>query len=166
MYKTDSVDAARHILFSRTGKPEAMPPTSNALHFHLLRVHYQAMVWRNAHYATPELPSPLDMGWKDGDSGLKPILMSQNPITESCLEMIRCACKKQCTTRQCKCRKIGAVMHCNVYMSEWWPMSLFKCGVVVLKHTKARGNQRTWKRTAERNTTQNEIPKTNGTQAN
>lgn len=107
VHKTDSVDAARHILFSKTGKPEAMPPTSDALRFHLMRVHYQAMVWRNAHYATPELPSPLDMGWKHGDSGLQPILMSQNPIPESCLEMILCACKKQCTTRRCKCRKSG-----------------------------------------------------------
>ena len=70
-------------------------------------VHYQAMVWRNAHYARPELPSPLDMGWKHGDSGLQPILMSQNLIPESCLEMFLCACKKQCTTRQCKCRKSG-----------------------------------------------------------
>ena len=59
VHKTDSVDAARHILFSRTGKPDGMLLTSDVLHFHLLRVHFQAMVWRNAHYATPELPSAL-----------------------------------------------------------------------------------------------------------
>ena len=87
-HKTDSVDAARHILFCKTGKPEAMPPRSDALRFHLMRVHYQAMVWRNAHCAVPELPAPVDMGWKPGDSGLQPILMSLSPIPESCLEMI------------------------------------------------------------------------------
>ena len=106
-HKTDSVDAARHILFCKTGKPEAMPPTSDALRFHLMRVHYQAMVWRNAHCAVPELPAPVDMGWKPGDSGLQPILMSLSPIPESCLEMISCACQKQCRMRRCKCRKSG-----------------------------------------------------------
>lgn len=105
--KTDSVDAARHILFAKSGKPEAMSPTSDALRFHLMRVHYQTMVWRNAHCPIPELPAPVDMGWKRGDSGLQPILMSLSPIPESCLEIISCACQKQCKTRRCKCRKAG-----------------------------------------------------------
>ena len=55
VHKTDSVDAAGHILFSTTGKPEALPPTSDALRFHLMQVHYQTMIYRNAHCATPEL---------------------------------------------------------------------------------------------------------------
>lgn len=107
VHKTDSVDAARHILFSKTGKTEAMPPTSDALRLHLMRVHYQTMVWRKAHCAIPELPAPVDMGWKRDDSGLQPILMSLSPIPESCLEMISCTCQKQCLTRRCKCRKSG-----------------------------------------------------------
>jgi len=106
VHKTDSVDDARHILFCKTTKPEALPPTSDALRFHLMRVYYQTMIWRNAHCATPELPSPVQMGWmKNTDSGLQPILMSLSPIPESCLEMISCACRKQCQTRRCKCRK-------------------------------------------------------------
>ena len=107
VHKTDSVDAARHVLFSKTGKPEALSPTSDALRFHLMRVHYQTMVWRNAHCGVPELPAPVDMGRKHGDSGLQPILMSLSPIPESCLEMISCACQKQCKTRRCKCRQSG-----------------------------------------------------------
>jgi len=71
-----------------------------------MRVHYQTMIWRNARCATPELHSPVQMGWmKNIDSGLQPILMSLSPIPESCLEMISCACWKQCQTRRCKCRK-------------------------------------------------------------
>ncbi len=73
VHKTDSVDAARHILLSKTGKPEAMSPTSDALHF-------QAMVWRNDHCAVPEIPEPVGVGWKHGDSGLHPIPMSLSPI--------------------------------------------------------------------------------------
>ena len=106
VHKTDSVDAARHILFCTTGKPEALPPSSDALRFHLMRVHYQTMIWRNAHCATPELLSPVQMGWsKNDDSGLQPTLMSLGPIPERCLEMISCACLKQCQTRHCNCRK-------------------------------------------------------------
>ena len=71
----DSVDAARLVLFCKAGKPEAMSPTSDALKFHLMRVHYQTMVWRYALNATPELPSPVSMGWKRLDSGLQPILI-------------------------------------------------------------------------------------------
>ena len=105
--QTDSVDAARHILFSNTSKTEAMSPSSDALRFHLMRVYYQAMVWRNAHCAVLELPAPVDMGWKHGDSGLQTIIMSLSPIQECCLEMISCSCQKQCRTRLCKCRKSG-----------------------------------------------------------
>lgn len=75
VHRTDSVDAARHLLFSKMGKPEAVPPTSDALCFHLMRVHYQTMIWRNAHCPTPELPAPSEMGWRHEESGLQPILM-------------------------------------------------------------------------------------------
>src|SRR6218665_3793574 len=34
---------AWHMLVSKTCEPEEMSPTSDALHFHLMRVHYQAM---------------------------------------------------------------------------------------------------------------------------
>lgn len=76
-HRADSVDAARRILFCTTGKPETLPPTSDVLRFHLMRVHHQIMMWRNAPCATPDLPSPVQMGWsKNDDAGLQPILMS------------------------------------------------------------------------------------------
>ena len=78
--RTDSIDAARHLLFSKTGKPEAMAPTSDALSFHLKRVHYQSMIWRNAHCPTHELPAPLEMGRRLVDAELQPVLMTMSPI--------------------------------------------------------------------------------------
>ena len=107
VHNADSVDAARHVLFSKTAKAEGMCPTSDALRFHLMRVHYQTMIWRHAHCGKPDLPATVDMGWKRDDSGLQPILMSLTPIPQSCLEMISCACKKQCRMRRCKCQKSG-----------------------------------------------------------
>ena len=84
MHRTDSIDAARHLLFSKTGKPEAMAPTSDKLRFHFKRVHYQSMIWRNAHCPTPELPAPSEMGWRLVDSELQPALMTLSPIPDTC----------------------------------------------------------------------------------
>ena len=102
---TDSVDSARHVLFSKSVTPETMPPTSNALRFQLMRAHYQCMIWMQAACPMPDLPAPIDMEWKRGDAGLEPVLMSIAAIPESCLEMISCTCKTQCKSRRCKCRK-------------------------------------------------------------
>ena len=90
--RTDSIDAARHLLFSKTGKPEAMAPTSHALKFYLKRDHYQSMIWRNAHCPTPELPAPSEMGWRLVHSELQPVLMTLSPIPDSCLEMVARSC--------------------------------------------------------------------------
>lgn len=46
--ETDSVDVARHKLFYKAGRPEILPPISDALGFHLIRVHYQILIWRSA----------------------------------------------------------------------------------------------------------------------
>ncbi len=99
VHTTDSVDKARHLLFFKKGKPEAMPPTSDSFRFHVMRAHYQTMIWRNANCSTPELPAPSEMGWRHEESVLQPILMSLSPIPESCLEMITCKCQKQCRSR-------------------------------------------------------------------
>ena len=61
MYKLDSigsVDEARAILFSKKGKPEALPETSDALSLHVKRVCYQAIVRKPAHCSEPHLPNP------------------------------------------------------------------------------------------------------------
>ena len=103
----DNVDTARHIMFSKSKKPEALPPTRDALHFHIMRAHYQAMIWKKANTGEPDLPDPTEMGWKKSEGGLEPILMSLNPIPEACLEVIFCSCKTNCRTLRCKCRKSG-----------------------------------------------------------
>jgi len=61
MYKLDSigsVDEVRAILLSKKDKPEALPPTSDALVLHVKRVYYQATVWKPAHCSEPHLPDP------------------------------------------------------------------------------------------------------------
>ena len=48
-----SVDESRVILFSKKGKPGALPLTSDALPLHVKRVPYQAIVWKQAHCLEP-----------------------------------------------------------------------------------------------------------------
>ena len=101
-----SVNEARHLLFFKKGKPEALPPTSDALHHHIKRAHYQSIVWKKANHPVQELPSPCDWGWElTTDAGLKPVLMTAEAIPTSSLEMIYCNCRTQCKSQRCKCRK-------------------------------------------------------------
>ena len=108
MYKLDlaSVYKARVVPISKVGKPEALPPTSNALSLHTLRAHYQTLVWKQAHRLEPLLRNPVTMGWnKTDDNKLRPVLMTQDPIPKACVEIISCSCHTGCTTSQCSCKK-------------------------------------------------------------
>ena len=108
LYNLTSVrntNEARLILFNKTRSPESLPPTSDALYFHIQRAHYQAAVWRQAHLAYPTIPNPEGMGWKMEEGTLKPMLMLLSPVPESCKEVQACKCKTGCKTLRCRCKK-------------------------------------------------------------
>lgn len=69
-HNEDSCDKARAVLFTRCKAPESLPPTSDALKFHIERAHYQSMVWRQASRGTPVLPEPQNCGWTKDDNGI------------------------------------------------------------------------------------------------
>ena len=106
-----NVDEARSALFKKATSPEALPPTSDALKFHILRAHYQALIWKLAHIPKPNIPAPDHYGWKRETHSLTPILTSLNAIPQECLEFVSCQCQKGCQTMCCKCRK--AKLHCT-----------------------------------------------------
>ena len=111
--QTDSVDEARHIMFYKFVKPEVLPPTSDALHFHLMQVlsDYDLGECQLCHTGTPcSRYHGMEALWSC-EGGLEPILMSLSPIPSACLEIISCSCKTQCSTLRCKCRKNG--LHCT-----------------------------------------------------
>lgn len=111
IYKTNvsSVDMARFLLFAKAGTPDKLPPTSDALKYHIMRAHYQAMVWRQAHCPRQILPKPEESGWKLKDDKLVPVLMTLDPIPKACVEMLSCQCTTGCATLRCKCRKAKIV---------------------------------------------------------
>ena len=55
-------DKARSLMFVKSRAPESLPPTSDALAFHIQRAHYQAAVWRQADKQHPVLPPAEQMG--------------------------------------------------------------------------------------------------------
>ena len=70
LYKVsvESVDRPRFLLFAKMGTSEKLPPTSDAFKYHVMRSHFQTMVWRQAINPIQSLPKPEDMGWRiDGD---------------------------------------------------------------------------------------------------
>ena len=98
-------DDARVRLFHKCRSPEALPPTSDALTFHIQRAHYQAIVWRQAVCKDPDLPSATEFGWTLCDGKMIPRLMSYTPVPDSCAELVSCGCTRGCSTQRCSCKK-------------------------------------------------------------
>ena len=107
-------DEARAILFNRSCSPESLPPTSDALHFHIQRtiirqLYGDKLIWPIQNYQILEA-----MGWKVEDGNITPILMSLTPVLESCRQIITSNCKCSCKTlhcRGCKCRLSEHICH-------------------------------------------------------
>ena len=94
--EAERCNEARATLFSRCRSPEALPPTSDAMRWHIERAHYQAMIWKQAHVPHPTLPLPESSGWTNLNGKLVPKLMSLVPVPQSCDEMVNCGCKSGC----------------------------------------------------------------------
>ena len=47
-----------------------LPPCQASLHMHIERVNYQTTIWKQAHVAAPNVPSPVGCGWKMEDGCL------------------------------------------------------------------------------------------------
>lgn len=100
-----SCDNARVKLFFKCKSQDALPPTSDALQFHVQRAHFQSMVWMQATNPQPVLPSPATMGWTMEGGQLSPKLVSLAPIPQSCKDIVACGCTKGCKSQSCTCRK-------------------------------------------------------------
>ena len=57
-----------------------LPPCEDALRMHYMRTNYQAMIWKNADTANPEIPAPEGHGWTFDSSGILTIDWSRSPV--------------------------------------------------------------------------------------
>ena len=100
LYRVENVtttDEARVQLFNRCKALEALPPTSDALHGHIERAHYQTLIWRQSDKAKPEIPPSTDFGWKVESGYLVAKLSTLPPVPQACKDIVQCSCSKGCT---------------------------------------------------------------------
>ena len=104
-----SVGKLQWQLFKRSqSEAEKLPPTSDTLRHHILRAHFQAMVWHHAGDAKPELPSPVSYGWKREATHFVPIITSVKPAPDAVVELVKCGCSVgMCRGGNCSCRRVG-----------------------------------------------------------
>ena len=106
----NGVDAARKDLILTKGKDsELIPPSSDALYQHFLRVAYQSgHLWGNALNKSRSPASPIDWGWhqESSDSILTPVFTTLPIISKNMPELVSCQCKHECRA-PCSCRKFG-----------------------------------------------------------
>ncbi len=72
----DTCNKPRVKLFCIGRTQDTLPPTSDAAKFHIMRSHYQASVWNQAHSPYPDLPPVNEMGWMHLDGRLVTRLLS------------------------------------------------------------------------------------------
>lgn len=98
--------------------PKVHPPTSAAASFHSLRVYLQVQQWTVRSQMNPE-----EWGWSKRDGRYLPILTDKDAVPTNLLEMVRCNCKMDCSTRQCTRRNNDlecstACVHCRGVFSN------------------------------------------------
>ena len=89
-----------------------LPPTSNAAHFHNLRVFHQVKEW----IGEADNMEAKDWGWSIEDNICVPIRSSLPPAPDELLKTIYCRCKTNCDSKRCNCRKHG--LECSVACTE------------------------------------------------
>ena len=90
--KVDTCNKARVKLYCIGRTQDALPPTSDAAKFHIMRSHYQASVWNQAYSPYADLPPVTEMGWMHLDSRLVSRLLSLLPIPKACRDITSCGC--------------------------------------------------------------------------
>ena len=112
----DEINELRYQLFcANPSKPSSLPPTKDALYWHIQCANYQAALLQRALSVDP-FPSPDGHGWQvlapnqATDSTAIPVLvpkwMSEPAAPERVLELVSCKCTT-CTTQPCRCRKLN-----------------------------------------------------------
>ncbi|KAF1383684.1 hypothetical protein PFLUV_G00134400 [Perca fluviatilis] len=102
-----SVNQARWHMF-RSGKclERSLPPNQDSLQQHIQRANYQAAIHRRSLQKRPEIPPPVQHGWRMEGEHLVVHWMILPPAPQSVLELVHCQCKiLKCVGGKCTCKK-------------------------------------------------------------
>ena len=87
--KETSVSKVRWNVFKHVqAEAEKLPPTPAALRQHILRAHYQCMIWCNDIVPVIELPEPAGYGWSFAGGILTPVVTTLKPAPEAIVELV------------------------------------------------------------------------------
>ena len=85
-----------------------LPPSKDCFQKHVQRANYQAALWRRCLEAQPDVPSPVEHGWKlDPEDGLLVKWMDGQPAPEAVLDLLSCKCTRRCVLPRCVCMVNG-----------------------------------------------------------
>lgn len=104
-----TTDLARYVMFRKMKKVSELPPTSDALRFHIYRCHYQAQICKNAHLRDIPDEDSNHSGWRiQPNNEFEPILSSLDAIPSTSEDLKTCGCPQtRCGSNRCACRKNG-----------------------------------------------------------
>ena len=111
--QSEDTDRVRYKLFcSKNAHTCNLPPTKDALKYHVARANYQACIWHNSLEAAAHTSSPNGNDWDVIDGHMSIHWMDQQPAPKALLQFISCNCLKgHCVGGRCSCRK--NVMSCT-----------------------------------------------------
>ena len=93
-------------------KPESLPPTESATKYQSYRTYYQIMQWKHGICSL----FPTSWCWIEASGEFAPVLTDFAAAPLSLLNIIRCQCNTDCSTRRCGCLKnnIPCSVACSV----------------------------------------------------
>ena len=71
MSNEDAIDKVQYHLFLKKNKPDALPPTSNALYLHIKWAHFQSLILKRADCHRPIIPESTNYGWETTDTAIQ-----------------------------------------------------------------------------------------------
>ena len=80
---------------------ESLPPNSDSLYQHILRVNYEAYIRKRSTLNNIAAPSPNGFGWILEGNHLEIKWGTKESAPDSILEYVMCRCKKGCNTKRC-----------------------------------------------------------------
>ena len=102
-----------HLFCAKRGDIEShqLPPCRDCFVNHAKRANYQAELWRRCLEQDPQIPSPVDRGWKaEREGGSEKLLvhwMDGQPAPETILGLLACSCPRKCELPRCTCLASG-----------------------------------------------------------
>ena len=105
-----NINQLRYEIFTKKNlSGDRLPPTLDALIFHLRRANYQTFIWKSASVPVLNLPSLIENGWHIVDGKFCEELIFHSSVPDSIVELTRCKCKKGCKTNSCSCKRANLV---------------------------------------------------------